>query len=122
MFGKIEQTDKSVNREGIGLGLYITRNLAVALGGIIEMKSEEGRFTHFMVTLPVLPVKKVRKGGSNTEEDQSGEESAKKKLVKPGEGQASGDDGNDSEFEIDKETVIQAIVTKKGGGNLLIEP
>ncbi|MFM7855057.1 MAG: ATP-binding protein [Flammeovirgaceae bacterium] len=29
LFGKVMQKNKSVNKEGIGLGLYITQNLAV---------------------------------------------------------------------------------------------
>jgi signal transduction histidine kinase len=47
------QKNKSINKEGIGLGLYITRNLAVSLGGTIEVFSEEGVYTKFIVTLPV---------------------------------------------------------------------
>ena len=47
------QKNKSINKEGIGLGLYITRNLAVSLGGTIEVFSEEGLYTKFIVTLPV---------------------------------------------------------------------
>lgn len=29
LFGKVMQKNKSVNKEGIGLGLYITQNLAI---------------------------------------------------------------------------------------------
>jgi signal transduction histidine kinase len=48
------QKNKSINKEGIGLGLYITKNLAIQLGGDIGFSSEEGQFTSFVVTLPIL--------------------------------------------------------------------
>jgi len=57
LFGKVMQKNKSINKEGIGLGLYITKNLVQELGGTIEVESQEGFFTKFKVT---LPVKKTR--------------------------------------------------------------
>jgi len=53
LFGKVLQRDKSVNKEGIGLGLYITKQLAIQMGGTITVNSKEGRFTRFIVTVPV---------------------------------------------------------------------
>jgi len=47
------QKNKSINKEGIGLGLYITKNLAVELGGKIIVDSKENHFTRFVLTLPV---------------------------------------------------------------------
>lgn len=47
------QKNKSINKEGIGLGLFITKSLAVSLGGTINVFSEEGQFTSFVVTVPV---------------------------------------------------------------------
>jgi len=47
------QTNKSINKEGIGLGLYITKNLAIELGGSITVDSTEGVYTRFVLTLPV---------------------------------------------------------------------
>lgn len=35
LFGKVMQKNKSINKEGIGLGLFITKSLAVSLGGTI---------------------------------------------------------------------------------------
>lgn len=53
LFGKVMQTNKSINKEGIGLGLYITKNLAIELGGSITVDSTEGVYTRFVLTLPV---------------------------------------------------------------------
>ena len=53
LFGKVMQTNKSINKEGIGLGLYITKNLAVELGGNITLDSVVGVYTRFLLTLPV---------------------------------------------------------------------
>ena len=39
LFGKVSQKNKSINKEGIGLGLYITKQLVAELGGIIELDS-----------------------------------------------------------------------------------
>ena len=47
------QKNKSINKEGIGLGLYITKNLVDELSGLIEVDSREGFFTKFTITLPV---------------------------------------------------------------------
>jgi signal transduction histidine kinase/ligand-binding sensor domain-containing protein len=41
-----------IGTEGTGLGLYITNDIIKAHGGSIEVKSEEGVFTTFTVTLP----------------------------------------------------------------------
>ncbi len=42
----------SSHRAGMGLGLWITRQLVAALGGSIRVESEPGRFTAFVVRLP----------------------------------------------------------------------
>ena len=53
LFGKINQKNQQINKEGIGLGLYITKNLVSELGGTITLESKEGSFTKFLITLPV---------------------------------------------------------------------
>ena len=53
LFGKILQIDESINIEGTGLGLYVSKNITQALGGSITVDSEEGVYTRFSLTLPV---------------------------------------------------------------------
>lgn len=53
LFGKVTQKNKSVNKEGIGLGLYITKELVQALGGFITVNSEENVYTSFQAYLPL---------------------------------------------------------------------
>ena len=40
---------------GTGLGLAIARELAVALGGLIELESELGQGSRFALELPTTP-------------------------------------------------------------------
>ena len=54
LFGKVNQKNKSINKQGVGLGLYITKQLVAELGGLIRFESIEGSFTKFIVTIPVL--------------------------------------------------------------------
>lgn len=42
LFGKLKQQDAQINKEGIGLGLYIVRQMAEQLGGNINADSVEG--------------------------------------------------------------------------------
>jgi signal transduction histidine kinase len=41
-----------MNRDGVGLGLTVSRNIAKALGGDITVFSEEGKGSKFVLTLP----------------------------------------------------------------------
>lgn len=44
--------DRNLNREGVGLGLNISRNIARALGGEITVKSQIGVGSTFSLVLP----------------------------------------------------------------------
>jgi len=54
LFGDFVQVDLTTNRgvEGTGLGLAITKNLVETMGGSISVKSEYGKGSTFVITLP----------------------------------------------------------------------
>ncbi|RJO59932.1 sensor histidine kinase, partial [candidate division WS5 bacterium] len=43
----------SVQAGGTGLGLYITKKLVLANGGTIDVKSQKGKGTTFLIKLPI---------------------------------------------------------------------
>jgi two-component system, sensor histidine kinase len=45
--------DREMNKEGVGLGLKISKNIANALGGDISVESEVGRGSCFTLSLPL---------------------------------------------------------------------
>lgn len=55
IFGMFQQVDGSVTRGygGVGLGLYIVKNYLELMGGRIEVTSELGKGTTFIITLPL---------------------------------------------------------------------
>jgi PAS domain S-box-containing protein len=53
IFGKFERAVSDRHYGGLGLGLHITQRIVEALGGSIEVESEEGRGATFTVALPL---------------------------------------------------------------------
>ena len=45
--------NRHLNREGVGLGLTISKNMASALGGDIDVYSELGKGSKFILKLPL---------------------------------------------------------------------
>jgi PAS domain S-box-containing protein len=54
--------DTSYNRvvEGTGLGLGIARRFVIAMGGAIDVESEEGKGSLFTIRLPITPIEKPK--------------------------------------------------------------
>ncbi len=52
VFERFERAVGAANVSGLGLGLYITRQIVAALGGTITLESELGRGSTFTVDLP----------------------------------------------------------------------
>jgi signal transduction histidine kinase len=53
IFEKFERAVSGDNRDGIGLGLYISNNIVKAHKGSIQVKSETGKGSEFTVMLPL---------------------------------------------------------------------
>jgi PAS domain S-box-containing protein len=67
--------------EGVGLGLAISRTLVRAMGGDIEVRSEEGKGSAFSFELE-LPVVRARpKAAASWEESVAGYEGARRKVL-----------------------------------------
>jgi signal transduction histidine kinase len=60
IFGRFERAVPARNYGGLGLGLYITRQLVEAHGGTIGVTSEPGAGTLFTVELPRRPEYRAR--------------------------------------------------------------
>jgi signal transduction histidine kinase len=63
LFGRFERGVSERHYGGLGLGLFISREIVRALGGHIHVESEPGRGATFTVELPCLPPGKDTSGG-----------------------------------------------------------
>lgn len=70
-FQRIGDSDKKQNIEGHGLGLAITYKLVKLLNGKIDVKSEYGKGSEFMVTIPVKLTKQSTIASHSTENNNS---------------------------------------------------
>ncbi|MCA1666267.1 MAG: PAS domain-containing protein, partial [Thermomicrobia bacterium] len=52
-FYRVEQAGQSPGNDGLGLGLYIAREIVVAHGGTVAVRSTPGKGTTFTVRLPI---------------------------------------------------------------------
>ena len=59
IFERFERLEETRTQTGTGLGLYITRRLARAMGGDVTVSSVPGAGSTFLLRLPVAPVKSV---------------------------------------------------------------
>ncbi len=55
LFGKFERAVSERHYGGLGLGLYITRQLVEAMGGSITVRSAQGKGSTFILRLPTRP-------------------------------------------------------------------
>jgi signal transduction histidine kinase len=52
IFNRFERVSEETRVSGLGLGLYITKEIVVAHGGSIQVKSEIGKGSTFTLVLP----------------------------------------------------------------------
>jgi len=104
IFQPFFQLDDQSNREfeGTGIGLTLCKRLTMLMDGTIEVKSELGNGTTFIVTIPNVEVIVANQLNANS----SVVENEIKRFVNPDTNQLISSDGNDGELEPNDETTI----------------
>ena len=59
IFERFERLEETRTQTGTGLGLYITRRLARAMGGDVSVSSVAGAGSTFLLRLPVVHVTRL---------------------------------------------------------------
>jgi len=59
IFERFERLEETRTQTGTGLGLYITRRLARAMGGDVSVSSVPGAGSTFLLRLPLAPVTRM---------------------------------------------------------------
>ena len=59
IFERFERLEETRTQTGTGLGLYITRRLARAMGGDVTVSSVPGAGSTFLLRLPAAPISRV---------------------------------------------------------------
>ena len=71
MFGQFAKIDnQNTNKEGVGLGLYISKIFTREFGGVIQVESRKDEYTKFLVTLPMLKMN-INEKDDNEENEQN---------------------------------------------------
>jgi CheY-like chemotaxis protein/two-component sensor histidine kinase len=83
VFKPFTQADEKTTRKfgGTGLGLTITKMFAEMMGGDIDLSSEEGKGTTFIVTIPITVIDKKKQETSELITETSSEDTKYKVLV-----------------------------------------
>ncbi len=55
IFGRFYRSPDAWQEEGVGIGLYLTRQIAAGQGGYVRVKSEPGNGSTFLFCLPAAP-------------------------------------------------------------------
>lgn len=82
---EFRQASEGLSRgfEGVGLGLTITRNFVMKLGGVISLDSSPGAGTAFTITLPVEYFPDDESGAVRRTPDKTGVKEAQETKTKP---------------------------------------
>ena len=83
VFKPFTQADEKTTRKfgGTGLGLTITKMFAEMMGGDIDLSSEEGKGTTFIVTIPITVIDKKKQETSELITETNSEDTKYKVLV-----------------------------------------